>query len=136
MPLQLERNGDSRLLEELEKAKPPLLDPQNQRNQCLVILRAQRSVLKGVAVLQKTWAACRPEWAPHKGALMRLGDALGPREALLAPSALTQMRALHCPGEEPGRLHRFGMELKAPTTPQRKVSTAHRSVLPSFHAKG
>ena len=49
-------DGDSPFLEELGKAKTPLLDLQNKRIQCLVILHAQRSMLKEVAVMQKTWA--------------------------------------------------------------------------------
>lgn len=100
MLLQLEWNGDSAFLGEPGKAEPPLPNPQNQINQCLVILHAQRSALKWVTVMQKTWAVCRPGWALYKGSLMQLGDALGPREVLLAFSTLTQVRALHCPGEE------------------------------------
>lgn len=46
---------DSPFLEEPGKAKTPLLDPQNKINQCLVILHAQRSMLKEVAVMQKMW---------------------------------------------------------------------------------
>jgi len=41
------------------------------------------------------------------------------QEALLAPSALRQMRALQCTAEEPGSLHGFWTELGMLTTAQR-----------------
>lgn len=70
-------------LGELEKTKPPLLNPQNQRNQCLVILHAQRSVLKGVVVMQEMWGSLQTRMGSSQGVSDVLGWCPGTKRGTL-----------------------------------------------------
>lgn len=137
MPLQLEQNGNSPLLGELGKAKAPLLDPQNQRNQCLVTLHAQRSVLKGVAVMQKMWASLHTRMGSSQGVSDVAGWCPGARRGTLGSlnSSTGESPVLPWGGARQWALI-WGGAQSTNHSPKKQVSAAHKSVLSPFHAKG